>query len=64
MLIIRSDTQDMIAKYFADLSKTIWAVGLATYFFNNMPLWLRIGFFILALVFFAVSVILMEKKGK
>ena len=64
MLIVRPDTQDLLAKYFTDLSKAICTVGLATYFFNNMPLWLRIGFFVLALVFLVIGAILMEKKGK
>ncbi len=64
MKIIQPDTQDLLAKYFTDLSKAICTVGLATYFFNTMPLYLRIGFFVLALVFLAVGAILMNKKGR
>ncbi|MDO8675993.1 MAG: hypothetical protein Q7K71_07805 [Candidatus Omnitrophota bacterium] len=64
MKIIQPDTQDLLAKYFTDMSKAICTVALATHFFSNITLWLRIGIFSLALVFLAIGVILMEKKGK
>jgi hypothetical protein len=62
--IITKDTQDFIAKYLGDLSKAILTVGLASYFFEKMPLLLRVGFLGLAIVFLVASVIILERKGK
>jgi hypothetical protein len=62
--IITKDTQDFIAKYLGDLSKAILTVGLASYFFEKMPLLLRVGFLALAIVFLVASVIILERKGK
>ena len=59
---IKKETQDFIAKYFGDLSKAVFTVGLASHFFKEMPLFLRIGLATLALVFFAISVIVIERK--
>ena len=53
-----------IAKYLGDLSKAIITVGFASYFFKDLPLFLRIGFLILAIVFLTISVILIENKGE
>ncbi len=61
--ILTKETQEFIAKYLGDLSKAILTVGLASYFFEKMPMPLRIGFTFAALVFFVTSVILIEKKG-
>ena len=63
-LILTAATQEFIAKYLGDLSKAILTVGLASYFFKEMILLLRIGFPVLAVVFFISSVILMESKGE
>ena len=62
-LILTKDSQEFIAKYLGDLSKAIFTVGFASYFFKDLPLFLRIGCGSLALVFFVLSVILMENKG-
>ncbi len=61
---IKMETQEFIAKYFSDLSKAIFAVGFASYFFKDLPFFLRVVFSLLALVFFLASVILMELKGR
>ena len=62
--ILTKEAQEFIAKYLGDLSKAIITVGFASYFFKDMPILLRFGFGILAIVFFIVSVILIENKGK
>ena len=61
---IKERTQDFIAKYFGDLSKAVLTVGLASHFFKELPIFLRIGLVVLAFVFFTVSVILIERKGE
>ena len=61
---IKERTQDFIAKYFGDLSKAVLTVGLASHFFKEMPLLLRVGLAIAAIAFFTFSVILIEKKGE
>jgi hypothetical protein len=62
--ILTNETQEFIAKYIGDLSKAIITVGFASYFFKDMPLLLRLGLFILAIVLFIVSVIIIETKGE
>ena len=63
IISIKERTQDFIAKYFGDLSKAVFTVGLASHFFKEMPISLRIGLVVLAFVFFTVGVILIERKG-
>jgi len=62
--ILTEETQEFIAKYFGDMSKAIITVGFASYFFKDMTLLLRLGLFMLAIVLFIISVILMENKGE
>ena len=62
--ILTKETIEFIAKYFGDMSKAIITVGFASYFFKEMPLYLRLGLFIFAFVLFTISVILMEIKGE
>lgn len=48
--------QEYISKFLGDLSKTIFAVGLASYLFKEFPIFIRFGcvvaFFILMLISF------------
>ena len=62
--LITKEQQEHIAKYFGDLSKAIFTVGFASYFFKDFPLIWRIGCGLLALVFFWLSVILISSKQK
>ena len=65
MKLVRSkETQEFIAKYLGDLSKAIVTVGFASYFFKDLPFYLRVGCVITALVLFLLSVILIETKGE
>ena len=61
---LEKPTQEFIGKYFGDLSKAIVTVGLASYFFERMPLMMRIVCGVLALVFFTVSIILVNISNK
>ena len=62
-ITLTTESQDFIAKYLGDLSKAILTVGFASYFFEKLPMILRVGFFLTALAFFIYSVILIENKG-
>lgn len=63
-LIVTRETRDFIAKYLGDLSNAIITVGFASYFFKDLPWFLRAGFLILAVVFLMISVIIIENKGE
>ena len=62
-LTLTTEAQDFIAKYLGDLSKAILTVGFASYFFEKLPVVLRIGFTMVAVAFFIYSVMLIESKG-
>jgi len=62
--MLTEETQEFIAKYLGDLSKAIITVGFASYFFKDLPWFLRIGFPFLAVVFLITSVIIIENKGE
>lgn len=51
-----SKRQEYISKFLGDLAKTIFAVGLASYFFKEFPILIRSGcvaaFFILLVISF------------
>ena len=63
MLTIDKDVREFIAKIIADLGKAILTVGFASYFFEKLPIMLRIGFVILGVIFLIISVILYAWKG-
>ena len=60
---LKKETQEFVAKYLCDMSKAISTIGLATYFFKDLPWFLRIALTFVALAFLILSVILIEKKG-
>ena len=62
--ILRSEALEFIAKYFGDLSKAVITVGFASHFFKEMPVYLRIGCFVTAIVLFVIGVIIIERKGE
>ena len=63
-IILNEKTQEFIAKYLGDLSKAILTVGFASYFFEKLPLLLRVGCGVLALAFLIISVILISNSDK
>ncbi len=56
----KKEVWDFLAKYFGDLSKAIITVGIASYFFKELPLPLRIISGAMALVFFIIAVIILN----
>ena len=60
-LILTKEALDFIAKYLGDLSKAILTICLASYFFEKMPLFLRLGLPVVAVVFLTISVIIIER---
>ena len=64
MLTIDKDVREFIAKIIADLGKAILTVGFASYFFEKLPIMLRIGFVIMGVIFLVTSVILYAWKGE
>ena len=60
---IKPDGVEFIAKIFCDLGKAILTVGFASYFFEKLPLPMRIVFVILGMVMLLVSVAIFIKKG-
>ena len=64
LIIFNEKTQEYIGRYFGDLSKAVITVGFASYFFEKLPLLLRVGCGALALAFFVISVILIYNSDK
>ena len=62
MPIIEYARREFIAKYLADISKAICAVGLASRFFLDLPLGTRFILGIVAMVFF-ISSVFVQPKG-
>jgi hypothetical protein len=54
--------KEFIAKLVADLGKTIFAVGLASYFFEKFPLGVKIGLIISCMVLLVGSVFIQPKQ--
>src|SRR3989338_3150048 len=54
--------QEFIAKFLADLDKAIFAVGLASYFFQNFPAWLRVTLCVMFVVLAVLSVVIHPRK--
>lgn len=63
MLVIDQPCREFIAKNVADLGKAILTVGFASYFFEKLPVLLRVGFVLLGVVFLVVSVAIYAWKG-
>ncbi len=62
-IILIKESQEFIAKYLGDLSKAILTVGFASYFFEKLPITLRVACVVIAFAFFVLSVIIIENKG-
>ena len=61
--IIDDARREFIAKIVADLGKTIFAVGLASYFFEKFPIPVRVSLSILSALFLVLSIFIHPPKG-
>ncbi len=58
MIIIDKESREFIAKNIGDMGKAILTVGFASYFFEKLPIMLRVGFVAMGVVFFILSIII------
>jgi hypothetical protein len=65
MLInLHDETWEFIAKTITDLGKAILTVGFASYFFERLPVLLRIGLIILGFLLMIGGIFIPEKSQK
>ena len=64
MLSIDKECREFIAKNVADIGKAILTVGFASYFFERLPVLLRVGFVLLGFVCLTSSVYIYAWKGE
>ncbi|MBI3020671.1 MAG: hypothetical protein HYY90_06880 [Candidatus Omnitrophica bacterium] len=62
MPIIDAARREFIAKILADLGKTIFAVGLASYFFEKFPFVLKAALWIVCVIVLISSVLIHPRK--
>ena len=63
MRVLDEVRREFVAKNVADLGKGILLVGFASYFFERLPLWLRVSFVSLGSLLFIVSIFIHPRKG-
>ena len=63
MRLIDEARREFIAKNIADMGKAILTVGFASYFFERLPVWLRVAFVGLGCLFFVTSIFIFPRKG-
>jgi len=61
--IIDDARREFIAKSVSDIGKTIFAIGLASYFFERFPVPIRVTLSILSILFLVISVFIHPRKG-
>jgi predicted membrane-bound dolichyl-phosphate-mannose-protein mannosyltransferase len=64
VIVMNKENLEFIAKINCDLGKNILSIGVASYFFKDMPLFFRIGFGILGLALILISIFLYVRKGE
>ncbi len=64
MITLHDETWEFIAKIVSDLGKAVLTVGFASYFFEKLPLILRVVFTIAGVTLIIYSVIIYEKSKK
>jgi Ca2+-dependent lipid-binding protein len=62
-ITLNEETQEFIAKIYCTLGTNIASIGIASFFFKDMPLPFRIIFAIVSIGFMIYSVFIMAKKG-
>lgn len=63
MIIIGDKRKEFIGKMVSDLGKAVVTVALASYFFKEFPLWLRIGVTIFGFILLLVSIVIVPEEG-
>ncbi len=64
MITLHDETWEFIAKIISDLGKAVLTVGFASYFFEKLPLILRVVFTISGFVLIIASIHIYEKSKK
>ena len=67
MIILHKEAEEFLAKIYCDLGKNILSIGVASYFFKDLPLFFRVGFGMLGIGLLVASVIninTLAKKGE
>ena len=60
-MIITKIRREFIAKIVADLGKTIFAIGLASYFFEKFPSLLKLALWIICIILLIGSIFIQPK---
>ena len=63
-LTFDSSVKEFIAKIVCDLGKAILTVGFASYFFEKLPLPLRLAFVVVGVIMIVISVLIIAWKGE
>ena len=63
-MIINEHRREFIAKLISDLGKTIFAVGLASYFFEKFPISVKIGLWLVFATSIFVSIFIYPNQIK
>ena len=61
---VSKDTGEFIAKIYSDLGKAVLTVGFASYFFEKLPLLLRVGFIVFGIFLLILSVFIFDKANR
>jgi hypothetical protein len=64
MPVIDEARREFIAKIVADLGKTIFGIGMASYFFEKFPAWLKVALWLVCLILLVSSVLIYPRKRK
>lgn len=62
-IILNKKAEQCLASIYGDLGKNIVSIGVASYFFKELPLPFRIVLFIIGIGLLALNVYLVSKKG-
>ncbi len=62
--LITDARREFTARYLADISKAIFAVALASKFFIDMAVWLRISLPVAGIMFFTTAFFMQPHGGK
>lgn len=61
-MLIDSARREFSAKLVADLGKTIFAVGLASYFFEKLPFGVKVGLSVICVIMLWGSILIQPPK--
>ena len=63
-MLINEHRREFIAKLISDLGKTIFAVGLASYFFEKFSVYVKIGLWLVFAISILVSIFICPGQSK